>query len=89
MRPAYRTVLLVLFCVALGFGLGNIVSSPSAEAQEGARRGGARNVYQISSFAGTAGGSVSHGAYVVDTMSGKVWIVRDGGEPKIVAEKLP
>ena len=86
MKPSYQTIASVVLCVALGFGLANIVSSPSAVAQVGAPNSAPR--FQISAFAGTAANSVSHGAYVIDTMTGKVWHVRAGGEPSTVVEKL-
>jgi hypothetical protein len=83
----FRSVWLVLLCVGLGFGLANILSGPSAIAQVGAPNSAPR--FQVSAYAGTTGGSVSHGAYVIDTMTGKVWQVRAGGDAATVAEKLP
>jgi ABC-type arginine transport system permease subunit len=83
----FRSVWLVLLCVALGFGLANILSSPSAIAQVGAPNSAPR--FQVSAFAGNTAQGVFHGAYVIDTMTGKVWQVRAGGDTATVAEKLP
>jgi hypothetical protein len=81
-----RIVWIVLLCVALGFGLANVVSSPPAIAQQGSQVSPAR--FQISAYAGTVNQSLLHGAYVIDTTTGKVWQVQAGGEPMVAAEKL-
>jgi hypothetical protein len=81
-----RIVWLVLLCVALGFGLANVLSSPPAIAQQGDSISAAR--FQVSAYAGMVSQSLLHGAYVIDTTTGKVWQVQAGGEPMIVAEKL-
>ena len=86
MQLSFRTIASVLFCVALGFCLANIASSRQAVAQVGTPTTAAR--FEISAYAGPDGKSVSHGAYVIDTMTGKVWQVRAGGEPLVVAGKL-
>ena len=81
-----RTVWLVLLCVALGFGLANVLSTEPAIAQQGDPVSPAR--FQVSAYAGPVNQSLLHGAYVIDTMTGKVWQVQAGGEPIVVAEKL-
>jgi hypothetical protein len=87
MRPSYRAGLLVVLCIALGFGLAGILGSRAASAEQSAAVRTTR--FQISAFAGATGQGVSHGAYVLDTLTGKTWHVRAGGEPVTVAEKLP
>lgn len=87
MRPLFRAVLLVALCISLGFGLSGILGSRPVIAEQSAALGTPR--FQISAFAGTTAQGVSHGAYILDTMTGKTWHVRAGGEPVTVAEKLP
>ena len=87
MRPSCQTTLLVALCITLGFGIANFVSTPTAAAQQSAAVSAAR--FQISAFPGDQGRSGQHGAYVIDTMSGKVWYVRaTGGAPSVVAQTL-
>ena len=78
MRQSYRITLLVLLCIALGFGLSNIVSTPPATAQQDGPT--ERHSFQVSAFGGNAAESARFGAYVIDTMTGKVWLIREGGD---------
>jgi hypothetical protein len=82
-----RMVWSVLLCVAIGFSFAGIVSSSRAVAENAGPASVPR--FQISAYAGPASGGVSHGAYVIDTITGKVWQVRAGGDPVKIAEKLP
>ena len=86
MRPSYQTIVLVALCTTLGFGIATLVSSPTAEAQLTAPVTTPR--FQISAFSSTLGTNVIHGAYAIDTMSGKVWHVRAGGPSQVVEQKL-
>jgi hypothetical protein len=87
MRLSNRAVIIPLVCVAFGFVLSGFAPEPHVIAQTETNRALSR--FQISAFAGQAGEHVHHGCYVVDTTTGKVWHVRSGGKPEIVAETLP
>ena len=86
MKALNRTIAPVMLCVVLGLGIASFVSTSKVEAQPSAPAGTPR--FQISAFSSTLGNNVVHGAYVIDTTSGKVWQVRSGGKPEVVAEKL-
>ena len=85
MKLSKSTILSALFCLALGFGLANIASTPRASAQFGSPVSPAR--FQISAFAGNQGDS--HGAYAIDTMTGVVWLIVPNQAPKRVNQNLP
>ena len=43
--------------------------------------------YQVSAYAGPKYQGMGHGCYVVDTVTGELWHVREGGQPgKVVSE---
>ena len=86
MKFARQRIILALVCIAIGFCLGNLVDSPTAEAQKAAPVTAPR--FQISSYSSTTGNSILHGAYVVDTMSSKVWHVRGGDKSGAVMQSL-
>ena len=45
--------------------------------------------YQISAWAsGNENVHKVHGCYIIDTLSGELWLTKDGGAPKKLAEKL-
>lgn len=85
MKPSKSTILTALVCIAFGFVLANVVSTPPASAQVGAPGGPAR--FQISSFPSTDG--KNHGAYAIDTMTGVVWLIVPNQQPKRVNQNLP
>jgi hypothetical protein len=87
MNAVRQHAVLVLVCLAIGFGLGNLVRSPRASAQFGAPVSAAR--FQISAFAGNGDNANSHGAYAIDTMSGIVWLLLPNQSPKRVNQNLP
>jgi hypothetical protein len=78
--------LLAAFCVALGFLLAKALDSEPAYAQPGAPVGAAR--FQISAYPGGGAGNANHGAYVVDTMTGKIWRVMGIGLPEQIPGRL-
>jgi hypothetical protein len=86
MRKSYRTISLVILCVVIGVGLANIVSSPAAVAQQGGPA--ERQLFQVSAFGGGEKHDVPFGAYVINTTSGKVWLIREGGEATPVSGTL-
>ena len=62
---------------------------PRAMAQNQATQPGLTQRYELSSWAHPASYSgtgnfsgASHGAYILDTQTGKVWQVSEGGQPK-------
>ncbi|HMJ66541.1 MAG TPA: hypothetical protein VK615_14450 [Candidatus Binatia bacterium] len=44
--------------------------------------------FQISAWAFAGDGRSGHGAYVVDTATGEVWVVHEGGTQKKLVDKL-
>ena len=44
--------------------------------------------FQISSWGLSGPNRTGHGAYVLDTSTGEVWLIVEGGTPKKIAEKL-
>jgi hypothetical protein len=87
MSATKKPVAVALLCVALGFGLANLVHSPQASAQVGAPVSPAR--FQISAFDGNGNDATSHGAYAIDTMTGIVWVLLPNQAPKRVNQILP
>lgn len=87
MRPPYRIVSLMLLCVLIGAGLSNVVTMPTAIAQPEA--GGSSPRFQISAYSSTSGNNVTHGAYIIDAVTGKTWHVRQAGSQQVVLQKLP
>lgn len=85
MKTFKHPVAFALLCIALGFGLAHIASLPHANAQFGAPVSPAR--FQISAFAND--GKSAHGAYVVDSMTGVVWLIVPNQSPKRVNQNLP
>jgi hypothetical protein len=86
MKPTYQKVAVVVLSVALGFALANIVSTPPANAQQGAPLDG--HSFQISAFGGNAAENARFGAYLVNTTTGKVWLIREGGDVTPVGRDL-
>ena len=86
MRIFNRTVMLAAFCVALGFLVAKTLDSGSAYAQPGAAVGPQR--FQISAYPGGGGGNSGHGAYVIDTMTGKIWRVTGLNLPEQIPGRL-
>jgi hypothetical protein len=84
MKSKSAIVLCAAFLAALGLGLFT-VDALSAQGETPAKTD---SRYQISAYAGTAGGSVHHGCYVLDTATGQVWHTRLGGDAEKVA-KVP
>jgi hypothetical protein len=78
MKPTYQKIVVVVLSVALGFALANMVCTPPASAQQGGPLEG--HSIQISAFGGNAAENARFGAYLVDTTTGKVWLIREGGE---------
>ena len=74
--------MLAAFCVALGFILAKTLDSGPAYAQPGAAVGPAR--FQISAYPVGGGGN----AYVIDTMTGKIWRVVGLNLPEQIPGKL-
>lgn len=85
MKPSKSTIFCALFCLALGFGLSQFVTTPQANAQFGAPVSAAR--FQISAFSGDS--ENSHGAYAIDSMTGVVWLLLPNQAPKRVNQNLP
>jgi hypothetical protein len=74
----------ILLCLVLVATIGIFaVDALSAQGEADATAPAAAR-YQISAYAGTTGGSVHHGCYVVDTATGQLWHAHAGGK----AEKL-
>ena len=44
--------------------------------------------FQISAWGFAGDGRTGHGAYVVDTTTGEVWVVHEGGMQRKLADKL-
>ena len=86
MRKSYRIVSLIVLCVFIGFGLANIMSSTTAIAQQGGPA--ERQLFQVSAFGGGEKHDVPFGAYVINTTSGKVWLIREGGEATPISATL-
>lgn len=83
-RWAFAALLVVLLIVVL-IGL-NWMSPANAQAPAAAS---SILRYQISAYAGAAGGSVHHGCYIVDTTTGLAWHTRAGGTAERVSDRLP
>ena len=86
MRFPNRTVLLAALCLELGFLIGKVWDSSSAYAQTGAPVSPVR--FQISAYPGVDARNAQHGAYIIDTMTGKIWRVVELGLPQQVVGKL-
>jgi hypothetical protein len=79
MKPSHRTVVLAVLCIAVGFALSSHVNT-SAVAQTERAREPLSGAYQISAFGGGADSqNARYGAYVINTQTGKVWLIREGG----------
>jgi hypothetical protein len=93
MRINRWTGFITLACLALGLlALGNRLSSgqpPAAKSEQAASPPIQR--YQISAWSRPAatrdtGGFIAptNGAYILDTQSGKVWLISEGEKPKLL-----
>lgn len=78
--------MLAAFCVALGFLLAKTFDIGPAYAQPGAVISAPR--FQISAYPVGGAGNANHGAYVIDTMTGKIWRVVGLGLPEQIPGKL-
>jgi len=86
MRNPNRTVLLTALCVAFGFFLARAIDSTPAYAQPNGPISAAR--FQISAYPGGGAGNANHGAYIIDTMTGKLWRVTGLNLPEQVPGRL-
>ena len=75
-----------LFGGAAGVAATVFFTGPRADAQAPAPAGTPR--YQATAYAGVTGGSVSHGCYIIDTVTGDIWQAQLGQQPQKVTGKL-
>jgi hypothetical protein len=71
--------------VVLGVAVAGFLAGPRVDAQPPAA-GPPR--YQVSAYGGPVGGSLLHGCYIVDTVTGETWQAQAGHQPQKVADKL-
>lgn len=92
MRSTYWALGIVLLAFGLGFLLGSGIMEKSAVAQGQPAPGPIPPRFQISAYAGPVGAhnvtNVSHGCYIIDTVTGEVWHTRYGGKAEKVSDKL-
>jgi len=86
MKFPTQTVLLAALCVALGFLMAKAFDSRQAYAQPNGPVSAAR--FQISAYPGGGAGNTNHGAYIIDTMTGKLWRVTNLNLPEQVPGRL-
>jgi hypothetical protein len=86
MRIFHRTVLLATLCLAFGFFAAKVFDVSPAYGQPNGPVGAAR--FQISAYPGGGAGNANHGAYIIDTMTGKLWRVTGLNLPEQVPGRL-
>ena len=70
----------------VGYILGSIGMHRTAQAQN---PDWPQSKYQVSAYAGQTEKGVHHGCYVVDSTTGAVWHVKQGGQAERVAQRMP
>lgn len=80
-------VAFVVVALMSGLLLGSMLGTPAMGQGGGTPQSPGR--YQISAFAGQAGGTtVFHGCYTVDTATGELWVTIPDQKPKKVGESI-
>ena len=74
---SYQAIVLAVLCIALGVAASNMSNTPANAQSGGVTDSGS---YQISAFGGGADSQgARYGAYVINTQTGKAWLIREGG----------
>ena len=81
----HRTLLLAIACALFGVALANFGGLSRATAQQAEAPEGQR--FEISAFTGQDH-TTRFGAYVIDSTTGKVWLIREGESGSTVVGKL-
>jgi hypothetical protein len=81
------TVAATLVLLLIVTGMARVLNNSASAQALGAP--GSVGRYQISAYAGPAGGGgVHHGCYIIDTATGQVWHTQSGGTAEKVSSNL-
>jgi hypothetical protein len=76
MKTSYQTIVLALLCLLAGFTFWWQANSPAvAQSPQATEPQG--QTYQISAFGGSDSRDARYGAYVLNTQTGKVWLIKE------------